>query len=293
MLFVPKTSENYTKLMYRFNRKPVTSNRSHKSNYFSLNHKFRINIKRLRYFYKNNSGRNDSGRTVIYTKSVRKFKILNFNINYSSRDKSLFFVASFILTKFRNKLIALLFFASGAISYLQTTSKFNLFKLTRFKGSKRNSLIKKTRKRLPIQKKKPSRPLWATFPTVKFLVKDLPKNKPVSLLEIKPLVGIQYIRSPGTKGLIRKMDSRISKSVVWLPSGVRKVFSTHSLGSEGAVDMHYHKYFSQRNAGYWRLMGSKPKTRGVAKNPVDHPHGGRTKAIKYQRTPWGKTTKRK
>jgi ribosomal protein L2 len=26
-------------------------------------------------------------------------------------------------------------------------------------------------------------------------------------------------------------------------------------------------------------------------NPVDHPHGGRTKAIKYQRTPWGKTTK--
>jgi large subunit ribosomal protein L2 len=34
-------------------------------------------------------------------------------------------------------------------------------------------------------------------------------------------------------------------------------------------------------------------SRGVAKNPVDHPHGGRNKAIKYQRTPWGKTTKYK
>jgi large subunit ribosomal protein L2 len=33
--------------------------------------------------------------------------------------------------------------------------------------------------------------------------------------------------------------------------------------------------------------------RGVAMNPVDHPHGGRTKAIRYQRTPWGKTTKYK
>jgi ribosomal protein L2 len=31
--------------------------------------------------------------------------------------------------------------------------------------------------------------------------------------------------------------------------------------------------------------------RGVAMNPTDHPHGGRAKSIKYQRTPWGKTTK--
>ena len=39
------------------------------------------------------------------------------------------------------------------------------------------------------------------------------------------------------------------------------------------------------------MLGKKPKVRGVAKNPTDHPHGGRTKAIKYPRTPWGKTTK--
>ena len=290
MLFLRRDSDNYNKLMYKFCRKPVTSNKSHKSNYFNLNHKYQIHIKKLRYFFKNNSGRNSSGRTVIYTKSVRKLKTMNFKINYSYRDKSLFFVASFILTKFKHKLLALVFFASGNICYVQTTSKFKLFEFFKFKGSKPNQYIKRRKK-----KKINYSTFTKTnlFSSIKLLVKDLPKNKPVSLLEIKPLVGIQYVRSPGSKALIRKMDSRISKSIVILPSGVRKVFSTHSIGSEGAVDMHHHKYFSQRNAGYWRLLGKKPKNRGVARNPVDHPHGGRTKAIKHQRTPWGKTTKKK
>jgi large subunit ribosomal protein L2 len=51
------------------------------------------------------------------------------------------------------------------------------------------------------------------------------------------------------------------------------------------------KNFSNGKAGYWRLFGVKPLVRGVAMNPVDHPHGGRTKSIRYPRTPWGKTTK--
>ena len=44
-------------------------------------------------------------------------------------------------------------------------------------------------------------------------------------------------------------------------------------------------------AGYYSRYGKKPINRGVARNPVDHPHGGRAKSVKYQRTPWGKTTK--
>jgi large subunit ribosomal protein L2 len=42
-----------------------------------------------------------------------------------------------------------------------------------------------------------------------------------------------------------------------------------------------------------KKKGKAPRSRGVAKNPVDHPHGGRTKSIKYPRTPWGLTTKYK
>lgn len=38
-------------------------------------------------------------------------------------------------------------------------------------------------------------------------------------------------------------------------------------------------------AGYARLTGARPKVRGVAMNPVDHPHGGRTKSIRLPRSP--------
>nr|ACX30962.1 ribosomal protein L2 [Moneuplotes minuta] len=50
---------------------------------------------------------------------------------------------------------------------------------------------------------------------------------------------------------------------------------------------------SRSKAGLSRLCGHRPKVRGVAKNPVDHPHGGRTKSIKFQQTPWGKPAKLK
>jgi large subunit ribosomal protein L2 len=59
----------------------------------------------------------------------------------------------------------------------------------------------------------------------------------------------------------------------------------------GSLALHDNKNFLNGKAGYWRNFGVKPLVRGVAMNPVDHPHGGRTKSIKYPRTPWGKTTK--
>jgi len=50
---------------------------------------------------------------------------------------------------------------------------------------------------------------------------------------------------------------------------------------------------SLTRAGTYKKLGRKSKVRGVAKNPVDHPHGGRTKSIRFQRTPWGLPTKLK
>ena len=90
-----------------------------------------------------------------------------------------------------------------------------------------------------------------------------------------------------------KLDSRLGKSVVKLPSGVKKLFSIYSTGSKGAVALTNNANFLNKKAGYKKIFGFKPQVRGVAMNPVDHPHGGRAKSIKYQRTPWGKTTKYK
>jgi len=126
-----------------------------------------------------------------------------------------------------------------------------------------------------------------------FIIRKLPRNQFMSLVELYPNKGIQYIRAPGSKAKILKMDTRVSTAVIKLPSGVRKVFSIYSLASLGQVLLAEKKLYKNNKAGHGNNLGYKPRVRGVAMNPVDHPHGGRAKAIKYQRTPWGKTTKYK
>lgn len=81
------------------------------------------------------------------------------------------------------------------------------------------------------------------------------------------------------------MDTRTNTAVIKLPSGVKKVFSIYSLASLGQVFTNDKKLLKNNKAGYYSNLGHKPKVRGVAMNPVDHPHGGRTKAIRYPRTP--------
>lgn len=49
----------------------------------------------------------------------------------------------------------------------------------------------------------------------------------------------------------------------------------------------FHSFQVQGNAGINRNYGYRPKTRGVAMNPVDHPHGGRTKSNKPEVSIWG------
>jgi len=126
-----------------------------------------------------------------------------------------------------------------------------------------------------------------------FLIHQLPKNKPVCLLEPAPGLGVTYARASGTKALLTKMDTRVGTSLVKLPSGVKKIFSIYGLGSLGTVALPVTKKMKNNKAGQLLTYGQKPRVRGVARNPVDHPHGGRTKTIQHPRTPWGKTTKLK
>lgn len=62
-----------------------------------------------------------------------------------------------------------------------------------------------------------------------------------------------------------------------------------SLGRASNI-FYKNQFFSK--AGYNRNLGIRPSVRGVAMNPVDHPHGGRTKTNSPEVTPWGKVTKK-
>jgi len=66
---------------------------------------------------------------------------------------------------------------------------------------------------------------------------------------------------------------------------VRKLFSIYSFTNLGASSRSDKQFLKTTKSGFYRNLGIGVCVRGIAQNPVDHPHGGRTKSIKYPRTP--------
>lgn len=229
------------------------------------------------------AGRAAHGRRILRNRGRLLNKARLQKPNYWFRDMRLSFIAGLSFRSATNKLFSLVCLSSGSMTYVPTAANHQIFRIFRF----RNSFQPK--------KPKPSTlyDYYTTFSQVFFLIHQLPKNQAVCLLEIRPGRGIQYIRAAGSRAKILRMDSRISTSLILLPSGVRKIFSMYGLGSDGTVALPSAKKMKNNKAGAIRQRGRKSIVRGVAMNPVDHPHGGRTKAIAHPRTPWGTTAKLK
>ena len=239
--------------------------------------------KRLVTAYRWSAGRSRKGGVISRRGGRLIRKSRKYVTNYHLRDERLSLIAGFIYSPARTKLFSLLFLSSGSVTYVPTAENHELFRLLKFNGVFRKydgKIVDMVNRILPIIQ-------------VFFLIFQLPKNTAVSLLEIRPGRGVQYARSAGTKAVLVKMDSRVSTSLVKLPSGVRKIFSTYGLGSNGPVALPGRRKMQNNKASSMYGRGRKSVVRGVAMNPVDHPHGGRNKAIANQRTPWGKPTKRK
>jgi len=93
----------------------------------------------------------------------------------------------------------------------------------------------------------------------------------------------------GTYGqVIQKTDTDCK---VRLPSGKIKNFIITSFVTLGLVSNPNYSSIVLGKAGKNRNLGKRPKVRGVAMNPVDHPHGGRTNGGRPSVSPWGKLTK--
>lgn len=101
---------------------------------------------------------------------------------------------------------------------------------------------------------------------------------------------IKYIKSAGTFGIIIQHTSTNSK--IKMPSGNVKNFCFNNLNCIlGSIPNELHKNIIYGKAGRKRLLGHRPRVRGVAMNPVDHPHGGQTSGGSHPKTPWGKLTR--
>ncbi|MBI4041129.1 MAG: 50S ribosomal protein L2 [Deltaproteobacteria bacterium] len=123
-------------------------------------------------------------------------------------------------------------------------------------------------------------------------LKKIPLGTLIHNVELKKGYGGQIIRSAGSAGqLIAKEDDYVQ---VRLPSGeVRKILSDcmATIGQVGNLD---HENITVGKAGRKRWMGIRPTVRGVAMNPVDHPHGGgqgKSKGGNHPSSPWGWSTK--
>lgn len=217
------------------------------------------------------AGRADNGKIIIRTKSSFLLKKKMVKINYNLRYLSLGFISSFKFIPFKNKILSLIYFSTGAITYYLASEFHFLFSFIYFNKFKKFRKIK--------------------MRNTAFMLFQIKKLSFVSCLEILPGHGAQYCRSSGTKSKILSIDHDSHSVLIQLPSGVKKTFSYYSFVLLGQLRAHEHSKCLNYKAGYWRKFGVKPIVRGVAMNPVDHPHGGRTKAIRYQRTPWGHTTK--
>ena len=263
-----------------------TSNASHNIIKISTKYPIQYKFKKLLLNKVWLSGRSKSGSITVFSKGKALKNRIPF-ANYNFRQTSLFFFAGINFTNnFKNKLYSLIFNSTGEVSYVPTRVSDELFYLSKLSSLDKlyNSFLSELLTLKPFIK----------INSVQFLIIQQDKNTNVSLLEVKPLSGIQYTRSLGSKSKILKLDTRTGYSLVVLSSGLKKIFSIFSLSTSGSCNINFFKKtLSSTKSSDSLKRGLKPSVRGVAMNPIDHPHGGRTKSIKYQRTPWGKTTKYK
>ena len=110
-------------------------------------------------------------------------------------------------------------------------------------------------------------------------------------LEIIPGNGAKYSRTAGTYCTLISTDLHKITSKIQLPSLSVIVVPTTCLVTLGRCSNIYKNTCIVGNAGFNVRKGHRPSVRGVAMNPVDHPHGGRTKTNSPELTPWGKIAK--
>lgn len=123
-------------------------------------------------------------------------------------------------------------------------------------------------------------------------LRNMPLGTTIHCVELKPGKGAQIARSAGTSvQLVAKDGAYVT---IRLRSGEMRKVSSDCRGVVGEVSNSEHNLISLGKAGAKRWRGVRPTVRGVAMNPVDHPHGGgegRTSGGRHPVSPWGTPTK--
>ena len=227
-------------------------------------------VKKLTEGLTKTGGRNNTGRITSWQKGgghKRKYRIIDFKRNKDDIDAN---VERIEYDPNRSAFIALIKYKDGELSYIIAPQKLRV-------GDNVVSSNKADIK-----------------PGNSMPLSSVPVGTIIHNVELKPGKGGQLARSAGS--YVQVIGKDLAYSILRLTSGEVRLVLSSCRCSIGAVSNPDNQNQNLGKAGRNRWLGKRPSVRGVAMNPIDHPHGGgegRTSGGRHPATPWGKPTKGK
>ncbi len=225
-------------------------------------------LKRLTKALRKSGGRNNTGRITIRRRGgghKRRYRIIDFKRNKLEIPGK---VATIEYDPNRSAYISLIHYVDGEKRYILTPEKLKVGDGI-ISGEK---VPLKTANSLPL--------------------KNIPAGINVHNIELSPGKGGQMARSAGSYAQVMAHDNNLC--TLKLPSGEVRMVLDQCRATIGQVGNRTHEQIVSGKAGRTRWLGRRPKVRGVAMNPVDHPMGGgegKSSGGRHPSTPWGKPTK--
>ena len=215
----------------------------------------------------NNSGRNNSGRITVYHKGgghKKKYRIIDFYRNYYSIGV----VCSIEHDPNRKAFIASIYdFNNNIFFYILAPKNLQIGDIV----ESGENAEPKLGNSLPISK----------IPVGSYIYNIAPTTKKHS----------QITRSAGAFSKLK--EKTVNTAIIELNSGEQKLISSKCYATIGIVSNEFNFLKKHYKAGQSRWLNKRPTVRGVAMNPVDHPHGGgEGKKSGLNKTPWGKFNQR-
>ena len=216
------------------------------------------------------SGRNNNGRITVRHRGgghKQRYRVIDFKRN---KDEIKATIERIEYDPNRTAHIALLSYADGEKRYVIAA-----------KGMKAGDVVT-------------SGPTAAIKPGNCLPLRSIPVGSTIHCVELKPGKGAQVARSAGTS--VQLVAREGAHATLRLRSGEMRKVLIDCRATIGEVSNGEHSLRSLGKAGATRWRGFRPTVRGVAMNPVDHPHGGgegRTSGGRHPVSPWGLPTKGK
>ena len=213
-------------------------------------------------------GRNNLGRITSRSRGAghkHKYREIDF---YRKKDNLKAKVERIEYDPNRSAHVALIKYEDGVLSYILAPNKINIG----------DEIVSGRNKEIKVGNCMP--------------LSDIPAGTEIHNIELSPNQGGKMVRSAGSSAQISGTDENYC--IIKLNSGeVRKVINT-ARATIGSVSNTDHQNIKIGKAGRNRWKGRRPSVRGVAMNPVDHPHGGgegKTSGGRSPVSPWGQSAK--